>query len=156
MTGAASQTPANAYHEVGCIPLVVLSTRIELLLGDSNLELILTGGPREILFEGVKAVPAEGVHEPLPPEGVPKKPLEEPRIDTDPWVLECRIYPENRTPATEPARLFVVVMADGRVTTGMLTTLPGASTPTPLTKTWNQIDEALFRYVLHTLTAARS
>jgi hypothetical protein len=151
MTDAAPQTPPpegeNPYHDVGCVPLVVLSTRLG-LVGLEGLELQLTGGPREILFEGVKAVPAEGVLQELPIEGAPKKPLTEPRVDNDPWVLECLLGA-----GASLRRILIVVSPDGRITTGTLAPGPAGQDPVPVTRTWDAVGEPLLRYVLGVLTS---
>lgn len=145
----APEATSDLYHDVGCVQLVVLSTKLDMLLGSPDLELQLSGGPREILFEGVQSVPAGGTVQELPPEGLPpQKPLPKSRIDNDPWVLECRM----RRGGGEPTRVFVVVASDGRITTGTLVTPKEGGEPQPVVKTWPTIDDHLFRHVIGILT----
>lgn len=146
---SATASSDNAYYDVGCTPLIVLSTRLGLFLSSAQLELSLTGGPREILFEGVQpgSVPGFGEARELPIEGAPQKPLEQPRVDTDPWVLDCQWK------GTSPLRrILVVVAANGRITTGTLVTPAGGGDPTPVTKIWPEVGDDLFRYVVGVLT----
>jgi len=150
---SASDTSAsdNPYHDVGCVPLVVLSTRLGLFLASAQLELSLTGGPREILFEGVQpgSLPKVGEERELPIDGAPRKPLEQPRLDTDPWVLDCRWK------GATTRRVVVVVAVDGRITTATLAPSPDGGEPKPVMKVWPAIEDDLYQYVLGALLDPR-
>jgi hypothetical protein len=140
----------TTYNDTGCVPLVLLCYHLEQSLGDLVV-VNLTGGPHEVLFEVLAQQPATtgGAGEPLAEGAQIKRPLEHPRIDKDPWVLDAQ---------TSKARWVLAVYPDGRMQSASIRYIPvgpgvqpGTPAGPPEVVTWEQLGQAVLLAALRTL-----